>query len=279
MLRSLIIRRRLPALFGVAAAFTILQTLPVSGQEPQGGAYTYRRGYDPRYYGSSRIPIDPGAKLGQAITEGASQYWYMPRSPESAPRPTTPHNYAVRVTLLPPKMLEEDPNAALIVAHVPEDAQIWFEGEPTVQKGDLRLFTSPPLAPGKGYTYTVRVSWIESGRRVNQTGLVPVRAGEVHCIDLVTLDALSSAKDEAKIKANLARLSDEDRRLASEQQFCGLQDGNRLGSMGTPAKITVKGQPVFLCCGACAKKAEANPDQTLERVRRLKARETGFPQP
>jgi uncharacterized protein (TIGR03000 family) len=155
--------------------------MPLSGQEAASGVYTYRHGYDPGYYGSSRLPIDPGAKLGQAITQGASQYWYMPRSPESAPRPTTA--YVVRVTRLPQKMLEEDPNAALIVAHVPGDAQISFEGEPMVQKGDLRLFTSPPLTPGKNYTYTVRIRWAEAGRQVSQTGLVPVRAGEVHCID------------------------------------------------------------------------------------------------
>jgi uncharacterized protein (TIGR03000 family) len=170
-------------------------------------------------------------------------------------------------------MLEEDPNAALIVAHVPEDAQIWFEGEPTAQKGDLRLFTSPPLTPGKDYTYTVGVRWAEHGRQVSQTGLVPVRAGEVHCIDLVTLNAVARAKqDEGKIEANLARLSNADRKLALEQKFCGIQDGIRLGSMGTPAKITVKGQPVFLCCGACAKTAETNPDKTLEKVKSIRAK-------
>jgi uncharacterized protein (TIGR03000 family) len=250
--------------------------MPVSGQQPASGVYTYRHGYDPGYYGSSRLPIDPGAKLGQAIAQGASQYWYMPRSPESAPQPTTPHNYAVRVTLLPHKMLEEDPNAALIVAHVPEDAQIWFEGEPTVQKGDLRPFTSPPLTPGKDYTYTLRVRWAEDGRQVSQTGLVPVHAGEVHCVDLVALDAAAPAKDDkAKIQVNLARLGDEDRKLALGQKFCAVQQGIRLGSMGTPAKITVKGQPVFLCCGACAKTAESNPDKTLEKVKSILARSKG----
>jgi uncharacterized protein (TIGR03000 family) len=245
----------LPALLGVTAALAGFSTMPVSGQQPASGVYTYRHGYDPGYYGSSRLPIDPGAKLGQAIAQGASQYWYMPRSPESAPQPTTPHNYAVRVTLLPHKMLEEGPNAALIVAHVPEDAQIWFEGEPTVQKGDLRLFTSPPLTPGKDYTYTVRIRWAEDGRQVSQTGLVPVHAGEVHC--------------------NLARLSNEDRKLALGQKFCAVQEGIRLGSMGTPVKLTLKGQPVFLCCGACAKTAESNPDKTLEKVKSILARSNG----
>lgn len=272
----LYVRCRLPAFFGVAAALAGLSTMPILGQEPASGVYTYRHGYDPGYYGSSRLPIDPGAKLGQAITQGASQYWYMPRSPEPAARPITPPSYTVRVTQLPQRILEEDPNAVLIVAHVPEEAQIWFEGQPTVQKGDLRLFTSPPLTPGKDYTYTVRISWVEYGRQVSQTGLVLVRAGEVHCIDLVTLDAVAQAKqDEAKIQANLARLSNEDRKLALDQKFCAVQDGIRLGSMGTPVKITVKGQPVFLCCGSCAKAAGANPDKTLEKVKSIIAKSKG----
>jgi uncharacterized protein (TIGR03000 family) len=274
--RALFVRCRLSALFGVAAALTGLSMMPAPGQQPATGVYTYRHGYDPGYYGSSRLPIDPGAKLGQAITQGDSQYWYMPPSPEPAPPPTTPHNYAVRVTLLPHKTLEEDANAVLIVAHLPEDAQIWFEGQPTVQKGNLRLFTSPPLTPGKDYTYTVRVRWVEDGRQFSQTGLIPVHAGEVHCIDLVTLDAVARAKDdEAKIQANLARMSNEDRKLAFEQKFCAVQNRIRLGSMGTPMKITLKGQPVFLCCGACAKTAESNADKTLENVKSLLTKSKG----
>jgi uncharacterized protein (TIGR03000 family) len=247
--------------------------MSISGQQPSTGVYTYRHGYDPAYYGGSRLPIDPGAKLGQAITQGASQYWYMPRSPKPGQQATSPDNYVVRVTRLPQKTLVEDPNAVLIVAHLPEEAQIWFENEPTMQKGDLRLFTSPPLTPAKNYAYTVRVAWVEHDRQVSQTGLVPVRAGEVHCIDLVTFDPVAGAKqDEAKIQSNLARLSDQDRKLALEQKFCGLQDGIRLGSMGTPVKITLKGQPLFLCCGACAKKAESDPDETLNKIKRIMAK-------
>ena len=103
-----------------------------------------------------------------------------------------------------------------------------------------------------------------------------MHAGEVHCVDLVALDAAARAKDnEAKIQGNLARLSNEDRKLALGQKFCAVQQGIRLGSMGTPAKITVKGQPVFLCCGACAKTAESNPDKTLEKVKSILARSKG----
>ncbi len=78
--------------------------------------------------------------------------------------------------------------------------------------------------------------------------------------------------DEDRIQSELARLSPEDRRLVEAQGYCPIQQVNRLGSMGPPAKILVKGQPVFLCCTACVNRALANPRQTLDTVAQLKAR-------
>ena len=46
----------------------------------------------------------------------------------------------------------------------------------------------------------------------------------------------------------------------------------RLGSMGPPIKLMVKGEPVFLCCGGCKKKAESDPDKTLAKVAELKTK-------
>jgi multidrug efflux pump subunit AcrA (membrane-fusion protein) len=75
----------------------------------------------------------------------------------------------------------------------------------------------------------------------------------------------------AKIKAALAKLSPEDRRLAEEQGFCP-ESEEPLGSMGVPVKITVKGQPVFLCCKGCEDDVREHPAQTLAKVAELKAK-------
>lgn len=83
--------------------------------------------------------------------------------------------------------------------------------------------------------------------------------------------------EEAEIRANLAKLGPEDRKLAEEQQFCVIQKGNRLGSMDVPLKVMVKGQPVFVCCKGCVKKALNNPDQTLTRVQELRAKALDSP--
>lgn len=77
-------------------------------------------------------------------------------------------------------------------------------------------------------------------------------------------------KDDAKIKANLAKLSPQDRKLAEAQRWCAVEDDNRLGAMGVPIKVVLKGQPVFLCCKGCVKEAKENPDATLHKVKELK---------
>lgn len=76
---------------------------------------------------------------------------------------------------------------------------------------------------------------------------------------------------EAEIEAELAKLSDADRRAAMEQRLCVALDGSRLGSMGTPIKITIEGQTVFLCCEGCKKKALANSQASLSKAAKLKA--------
>jgi hypothetical protein len=79
---------------------------------------------------------------------------------------------------------------------------------------------------------------------------------------------------DQEIRKNLASLRPEDRKLAETQRFCAVQGGIRLGSMGIPVKVMLKGQPVFLCCEACVKKAEANPDLTLEQVKKSSMKST-----
>ena len=78
--------------------------------------------------------------------------------------------------------------------------------------------------------------------------------------------------DDAKVKAMLAKLSRVDQRLAEAQGNCPILKSNRLGSMGMPAKVILKDQPVFLCCKACIEEAQAHPDQTISRIENFKAR-------
>jgi Cu(I)/Ag(I) efflux system membrane fusion protein len=85
-------------------------------------------------------------------------------------------------------------------------------------------------------------------------------------------DPPAPADLETRVKASLAQLSAEDRRLAEAQGFCPIQQRVRLGKMGVPVAVTIKGRKVFLCCEGCRDEALENPDQTLAQVEKLKAK-------
>ena len=80
---------------------------------------------------------------------------------------------------------------------------------------------------------------------------------------------------DADVAAAMAKLSPEDRKEAEAQKFCVVMGDNLLGSMGTPLKLDVKGQPVFVCCSGCKSKALKNPEQTLAAVAKMKADNSG----
>jgi hypothetical protein len=68
---------------------------------------------------------------------------------------------------------------------------------------------------------------------------------------------------------NVEQLPEEERQLAIAQRICPITN-QPLGSMGVPIKITLRGQPVILCCKGCIGKAKRNPEETLHRVAELK---------
>jgi uncharacterized protein (TIGR03000 family) len=170
-----------------------------------------------------------------------------------------PERYTIVVNLLPQKPQGVNPNIVVLMAHLPEHAQVWFNGQLTRSQGKVRYFESPPLTPGKQYVYAVRVVWHENGKWVHQIERVPVQAGEMRCIYMTA----------ANISENLAKLSVDDRKLAEAQNVCPLT-GDPLGSLGVPERIMLKGKPVFLCCKECIEKAKADPDKTLAKLKELR---------
>ena len=90
---------------------------------------------------------------------------------------------------------------------------------------------------------------------------------------------VSARNVDSKIAAALAKLSPTDRLLAEAQKYCPVLPKNRLGSMGTPVKLILAGEPVFLCCAGCEKSAKAKPQVMLEKVAALKKQTAAESQP
>ena len=87
-----------------------------------------------------------------------------------------------------------------------------------------------------------------------------------------------SSDEEAKIHAALSKLSEADRKLAEQQRECVVLPNSLLGSMGTPRKLMIEGQAVFVCCAGCEKAALTKPRETLAKLKLLLA-PSGKPAP
>lgn len=214
-----------------------------------------------------------GSKWGPWDAKGYQGYNEPPQAAklkDPTAAPVAPTRYQVAVTNVPQQSPDEYyANRAMLMAHLPENAQIWFQDKETTTKGTMREFVSPPLALDKNYVYTVRVDWIEDGQKVTQTHEFNAKAGIIHCIYLVRND---STEADIAIEENMKKLSAEDQKLVAAQKYCPVQEANRLGIMGMPVKVMVKGQPVFLCCEACVRKALKDPEATLAKVKELKTK-------
>jgi Cu(I)/Ag(I) efflux system membrane fusion protein len=127
-------------------------------------------------------------------------------------------------------------------------------GDRVVTAGSFLVDAETRLTAGAGSTYFGASGGLPSSRPSSSAEARP-----------------SMGEDEdAKIVAALAKLSRVDRRLAEAQRFCPVLRSNRLGVMGTPFKIMMGEQPVFLCCNGCEAEARAHPERTLARVAQRK---------
>jgi hypothetical protein len=81
-----------------------------------------------------------------------------------------------------------------------------------------------------------------------------------------------AAAAEAEIKAKLAKLGPEDQRLAEQQRYCAVMPEVRLGQMGTPYKVEINGETVFVCCKGCVRSAQEDPETTLAQLKEIKDR-------
>jgi putative membrane protein len=72
---------------------------------------------------------------------------------------------------------EGSPASAQITLVVPADAEVFFDGHRTTQKGTERLYTTPPLAAGKEFHYEVVVRWTKDGKPAEEKRKVTVTGG------------------------------------------------------------------------------------------------------
>jgi len=74
---------------------------------------------------------------------------------------------------------------AQVEVRLPDNAELWFEGQRLDKMGTVRTFHTPPLERGQKYAYEVRARWKEGGKMVERTCRVVVRAGQRSTLDIL----------------------------------------------------------------------------------------------
>src|SRR5262245_51859483 len=63
-----------------------------------------------------------------------------PRTPPPAVVTRAPRAYAVQVTILPYQHQDVRRDVAYVVAHLPDNAQLFFDDQPTAARGEVRQY-------------------------------------------------------------------------------------------------------------------------------------------
>jgi uncharacterized protein (TIGR03000 family) len=68
---------------------------------------------------------------------------------------------------------------AKLVVHLPPQAKLTVDDNPTFSRSDTRVFITPPLDPNKTYTYMLMAEMNLEGRFVRESKTVEVKGGEL----------------------------------------------------------------------------------------------------
>src|SRR5205807_2780639 len=79
---------------------------------------------------------------------------------------------------------ESEKKPARLKVLVPPVAQLTVDDRPTGATGGERVFVTPPLTPGRTYTYQLTASWLEGSYRMVRMAEVKVQAGQETVVDL-----------------------------------------------------------------------------------------------
>jgi multidrug efflux pump subunit AcrA (membrane-fusion protein) len=229
-----------------------------------------------RVVSSGSFQIDAETRL---TAGAASTYFGASAGPQG-----TDHRSAATAR---PSMARDDEDKVLagLALLNPEDRELAESQRycPVLTHNPLGIMGKPVKVMVKGRTVLLCCSNCVTGALANpektlgKVGKANAPSAPTGGVSTQPAPAPNSSSKAAKFKAVLAKLSPEDRRLAEEQGFCP-ETENPLGEMGVPVKITLKGQPVFLCCKSCENEAREHADETLAKIAELKAKMKAVPQ-
>src|SRR4051812_3720305 len=95
-------------------------------------------------------------------------------------------NFTLLLALAGPVPAQSDLNApqrAHVTVQLPADAKLYVEGVLCPKTGATRSFDSPPIQPGRSYSYELRAEIERDGKTVADTKTIKVRPGQTTELD------------------------------------------------------------------------------------------------
>jgi len=148
-------------------------------------------------------------------------------------------------------------------------------GDKVAAAGGFLIDAETRLNPAAAATYYGASGGPQSSDRSHTPAAPAVRPSErapvdpdkeaVQPLQVPTEPGVAVAAPDPAAVQNIDQLPEGDRRLARTQRICPVTEA-ALGSMGVPVKITLRGQPVFLCCQGCVGEAKRKPDEMLKKL-------------
>jgi uncharacterized protein (TIGR03000 family) len=138
-----------------------------------GGMYSFAPSYYTGYYGTPYTPAYtyswPTGYFNTIDTTVVPTYTY------GYPMTSGSYTSAYPAAVSPSAV---SPDRCLMDVRVPANAEVWIEGQRMQTRGTNREFQSPPLTPGRAYTYDLRARWTGANGPVDQTKQITVHAGD-----------------------------------------------------------------------------------------------------
>jgi len=126
-------------------------------------------------------------RLGRRLRERRSDANVTYVRTEEAPVPADADTGGRRMDYPPDSAMSARTRSVLLEVRVPANAEVWIEGTKTLQKGVVRQFISPPIEPGRDYSYKIEAKWMDKGSEQTQSRTLVVRPGELKRVDITKM--------------------------------------------------------------------------------------------
>ena len=164
------------------------------------------------------------------------------------------------------------------VVYLPHETRIYLYGtdrRPLSPRGAEGQVTMQVRGNDQVYRYALKPVAATSGQRWEEFLVAPVDVSRIRDGDMMVSFYLSKLPTQQQPQASfsqtfaltrtrpsvtVAALTESDRAGIARQRVCPVS-GGELASMGTPVKLLVADQPVYLCCQGCTGKVRENPER------------------